>query len=84
MRGGPTGHGPTKTLPVSEYPPEKRGAGATAAAIVKRAIISTKSAEWSSYYSSLVECGYDCVQTACSCVASPRVELVRILHLYLI
>ena len=72
------------TLPHSMEPRdfhnEGRNAGPTAAAVLKRDAMATKTAEWSSYYTSLVECGYDCIQTACSCVASPRVELVRNSH----
>lgn len=48
----------------------------TPLAVLKRDAAVSKAAEWSSYYSALAQCGYNCIQTACSCVASPKIELV--------
>ena len=54
---------------------EKR-AGPSPVAVFKRDAAETQSASWADYYASLADCGYDCIQTACSCVASPKVERV--------
>lgn len=55
---------------------DKQGGRPTPFAVLKRDNIATKSDEWSSYFSTLVQSGYNYIQTACSCVASPKVELV--------
>ncbi|KAF2484889.1 hypothetical protein BDY17DRAFT_321783 [Neohortaea acidophila] len=66
-------HGPSKAP--RDLMDDQRRAGPTPVAFFKRDAAATKTAEWSSYYGALAECGYNCIQTACSCVGTLQVVL---------
>lgn len=70
----PHTHGPPPYQSIEPYnkPHYKRDAGPTPAAIQQRDAMATKSAQWYDYYATLAACGYDCIQTACSCVGSAK------------